>query len=65
MNEWILIEDKLPDDKQNILAYGNGEMHFAWYQEKNKGRTYEWDCDTYSANTITHWMPLPNPPQGK
>ena len=66
MSEWISVKDRLPKNGQDILAYSiNGEKetrivpanydHDVWY-----------DCifnHVMHNGCITHWMPLPDPPE--
>ena len=58
-NEWVSVEEKLPPPKQNVLAYstrsGIAEADYAdgvWMQ-------YRWSA---VMESVTHWMPLPEPP---
>ena len=76
VQEWISVEDRLPDNKENdwVLAQvveKNGFMHIPkvmeyrqskndWYEE-----TYGWLSEHNGVFTVTHWMPLPQPPKGE
>lgn len=58
-NEWVSVEDRLPEQKHNVLAYspksGVAEADYAdgvWMQ-------YRWSA---VMDGVTHWMPLPAPP---
>ena len=66
---WISVEDELPDltidgwRSENVFfATNDGKSHFGFYS--NKG---VWFSSVYGFNghQVTHWMPLPVPPQGK
>lgn len=60
MNNWISVKDRLPEYMESILAFGNGTIYVCWYD------TCKWiysDCCGCSADIITHWMPLPEPPK--
>lgn len=69
MSEWISVKDKLPEDERNVLAYygfnrGDGDLgmrfigvlsYFAFDQNRH------WQHEGIGL-TVTHWMPLPEPP---
>ena len=76
LNGWISVKDRLPDNKEHdwVLAQvveDNGFMHIPtvmeYRQSKNDwfGGTYGWLSDHNGAFTVTHWMPLPQPPKGE
>jgi hypothetical protein len=57
MENWIKVEDRLPDNMQDVLMY-----------DKNRGRIIgfysgdQWSDDQRDYRQVTHWMPLPDPP---
>lgn len=57
MAEWISVEDRMPEDNEKVLAYTKtGGYCVARYSAR-------WNRFRTSGNvTITHWMPLPEPP---
>lgn len=66
--EWISVNERLPEipkdsDCITVLGY-NGEIHDYIIDSENRW----WDDDGWSTPSgfgITHWMPLPQPPQMK
>ena len=75
VQEWISVKDRLPDNKEHdwVLAQvveDNGFMHIPkvmeYRQQKNDWfeETYGWLSEHNGAFTVTHWMPLPQPPKG-
>jgi len=61
MNEWISVEDQLPGLNKTVIVDG-GIAYLAhdrnWYTltgEEYPGKVIQW--------TVTHWMPLPEPPE--
>lgn len=73
MSEWISVKDRLPDNKEHdwVLAQvveDNGFMHIPKVMEYRQSKndwfeeTYGWLSEHNGAFTVTHWMPLPEPP---
>ena len=76
VQEWISVEDRLPDNKEHdwVLAQvveDNGFMHIPrvmeyrqlkndWFEE-----TYGWLSEHNGLFSVTHWMPMPQPPEGE
>lgn len=76
VQQWIPVTERLPDNKEHdwVLAQvveDNGYMHIPkvmeyrqalndWYEE-----TYGWLSKHNGAFSVTHWMPLPEPPKGE
>ena len=62
VQEWISVKNRLPEKWQNVLAVrSDGKMRFdficstgCWYEDVN-----------YVGYSVTHWMPLPQPPKGE
>lgn len=62
MNEWISVEDRLPENDDHVLAATQnkrGEYNIvkAYYH-------HGLGCWAAGMNSnVTHWMPLPDPPE--
>ena len=76
VQEWISVKDRLPDNKEHdwVLAQvveDNGYMHIPKVMEYRQLRndwfeeTYGWLSEHNGVFTVTHWMPMPNPPKGE
>ena len=76
VQEWISVDDRLPDNKEYdwVLAQvveDNGFMHIPTVMEYRQSKndwfeeTYGWLSDHNGVFTVTHWMPLPQPPKGE
>ena len=74
--KWISVKDRLPDNKEHdwVLAQvveDNGYMHIPKVMEYRQLRndwfeeTYGWLSEHNGLFSVTHWMPLPNPPKGE
>ena len=64
-NEWVSVEERLPNDEQIVLfRQKNGFIYCAEYFAGNSLCSPSWfiDCDCWEAKEVTHWMPLPTPP---
>ena len=76
VQEWISVKDRLPDNKEHdwVLAQvveDNGYMHIPKVMEYRQLRndwfeeTYGWLSEHNGLFSVTHWMPLPNSPEGE
>lgn len=76
VQEWISVEDRLPDNKEHdwVLAQvveDNGYMHIPKVMEYRQSKndwfedSYGWLSNHNGLFTVTHWMPLPQPPKGE
>ncbi len=56
MSDWISIEDKKPE---------KGEYYLVYRKENNfpTTRFYNSSGNWLTRATVTHWMPLPSPPE--
>ena len=64
-NEWISVEDMLPEKGQIVLFHQkDGFIYCAEYFAGNSIMSTGWfiDNDCWEAEEVTHWMPLPAPP---
>ena len=63
MAEWISVKDRLPDYREDVLAFSPE------FKEYMMGQVFEWEdtvvCefDEYILTKVTHWMPMPEPPK--
>ena len=62
---WIPVSDRLPDDRTSILVYHNisGLTDEAWFYKHIRHPLHEYDIDDQYWSDVTHWMPLPEPPE--
>jgi len=65
---YISIKEKLPENKNNrYLCYDDNhgyEQVFEWFYNFVKKQWEWWGIDEYDF-IVTHWMPLPPPPEYK
>ena len=61
LNRWIPVGERLPDDRQHVIACFPSPLEFMTHAvyEKDPG----WfSIPNYGAAQATHWMPFPDPP---
>ncbi len=69
MSEWISVEDRLPDIGEFVLvAFVLDGIHrrvptSARYEGRLRWLITTWRHSGGTFEDITHWMPLPNPPE--
>jgi hypothetical protein len=62
---WIPVTERLPCESERVLIFdGWGDIHIAEFFGEDVKRM--WLCSEwwYSQASVTHWMPLPEPPKG-
>jgi len=74
-SEWVSVEDRLPDSEDEYLIYPEGKysgptLYFNIHCDihghvKNAFESESEYGEVSQHNYITHWMPLPTPPQTK
>ena len=59
MSEWIPVEERLPDENTSILVCRgpNRNRKIAFFRDRF------FRSATIIDRNVTHWMPLPNPPE--
>lgn len=66
MSEWIKCEDRMPEKSEKVFVHlKNGIMTAVWYSSKYRKFNCFDDIEPggYAFNDVTHWMPLPEPPE--
>jgi len=64
MEDWIRIEDSLPEPHDEVLATSEYDKWIVIAVRKKTRWFNSWDVNSQQAVPIfpTHWMPLPEPP---
>jgi hypothetical protein len=67
--EWISVKDRLPTyeeasmTRECIVAVVGGTSQTSLYNNPNSPDYDDEDCEGFSYTEVSHWMPLPEPPQ--
>lgn len=59
---WVSVGDRLPDGDNDMLVWSLGRyMDIGWYNNES----FRWytTCSDDWIDGVTHWMPLPEPPE--
>lgn len=60
MTDWISVKDRLPEPHTDVLFFGRDGFFIGWYGYLMK----KWRSDEFGeVQEVTHWMPLPTPPE--
>jgi hypothetical protein len=59
LSEWISIDDRLPKIAEDVIVFSDDKFQIdIGFFMNNK-----WHSDRGELPTVTHWMPLPKPPE--
>lgn len=67
MNEWVMVDDRLPEKGERVLVYTEYETYGNRVRLK-RGITVgecddgKWRCSNFIGNRVIAWMPLPDAP---
>ena len=61
LSEWISIDDRLPKIADDVIVFSDDKCQIDIGFLMNG----KWFSDRGELHTVTHWMPLPNPPEDK
>ena len=76
IQQWIPVTERLPEEMPEnkgkkvigcIVAhdpYGNGKLKSQFRQRQYDKYSNKWYWAKIGGCTVTHWMPLPEPPKG-
>ena len=65
VQEWVSVDDRLPKDWTDVLVSSRfGFLETAVYTGTPGKWRIGWNGDMLEADSITHWMPIPQPPKG-
>ena len=63
-NEWVSVEERLPPLRKNVLVCAYWHEHWGVYMGWNSGHGWTVSCGIGQRSDVqvSHWMPLPAPP---
>ena len=66
MSEWISVDDRLPDIIGDYICYDQGgEIAWAFFTSNKRWAYSSCYGEGGFYESVTHWMPLPEPPENK
>ena len=64
VQEWISVDDRLPENIANRVLVVCERSNGVFYAHYEKPFWINLETDKPFISTVTHWMPLPEPPKG-
>ena len=66
VQEWISVTDRLPEPWKQVIIYSLHDFceSAVYIGVPGKWRV-TWNHEMLDADSVTHWMPLPEPPKGE
>ena len=67
--KWISVKDRLPEENVRVLGFlhtvfeGGGHWDCILVMELRYGLFIPFNCSPIRDDSVTHWMPLPQPPK--
>lgn len=66
--KWIPVSEQLPPIDEEVLVFAYGNEIRVWVLEKQYPYSADvyWECEEgywEEVSVVTHWMPLPEPPE--
>ena len=66
MSEWISVEDRLPKTRRAVLVWvPHNECYYLANFEAGEWTSWQGNRHLWWCDVLTHWMPLPNPPESR
>ena len=65
--KWISVNKRLPEESGDYLVFVEGLIENMMYSKRHSAwNATDLNCHkNYEITTVTHWMPLPEPPEMK
>ena len=62
---WISVTERLPNPSYAVLVFAEGRVTYGYLRDPTYlgPRAAKWFVSGHPANSVTHWMPLPEPPE--
>lgn len=65
VQEWVSVNDRLPENIANRVLVVCERSNGVFYAHYEKPFWINLETDKPFISTVTHWMPLPEPPKGE
>ena len=65
VQEWVSVDDRLPENIANRVLVVCERSNGVFYAHYEKPFWINLETDKPFISTVTHWMPIPEPPKGE
>lgn len=60
---WISCSERMPEDNVDVLVYDDGILIARYNADEKYTSGWMESFECYPLTNVTHWMPLPEPPE--
>lgn len=61
---WVSVTERLPEEKGEYIAFDGETVFGAYYEIGTSGTRWTDATEGYWDYKVTHWRPMPEPPEG-
>lgn len=64
--KWVSVEERLPEEGKNVIVFYGKYVSAGYIRNvqyyKRPEKADKWQIEGRTSSSVTHWMPMPEPP---